>query len=322
MKAKITGVGHYLPDRIISNDDLANRFEISAEKIFQKTGIKERRYLDSGGTSYLVVEAVRDLVKKTGVALDNLDCLILGTTTPDYFFPSTAAAVLNEIETTKAFGFDVSAACAGFMYGFHLGRLMIETGEAKKIIVCGGDKMSSTLNNEGDYKTSVLFGDGAGAVLLETADDSDENIVFRSVCSLKKDGLSEVYLKTGLNSKQKRIDLIHMEGRLVYASGVEQMAKSITDYLTEVKLSFDDIDYLVPHQANLRMLESVAERINFSRDKLLINIEKTGNTGSATIPICLSQYSESKTLKRGDRLLLVGFGAGYSSAVGYLKWSI
>lgn len=321
MRAKITGVGHYLPNKIIDNENLATQFDISAEKIFQKTGIRQRRYLEIGSTSDLVIKAIKNLVENTGTDLDNLDCLILGTTTPDYFFPSTATAVLNKINAKNAFGFDVSAACAGFMYGLHLGRLMIESGEAKKIIVCGGDKMSSTLNSN-DYRTSVLFGDGAGAVLLETAVETDVNILFKSICSLKQDGLSEVYFKTGLNTKHKTIDTIHMDGRRVYESGVVQMAKSITDYLKAMNLTFDDIDYLVPHQANLRMLEAVAKSLEFPVDKMLINIENTGNTGSATIPICLSQHNEKNIIKTGDRLLLVGFGAGYSSSLCYLKWAI
>jgi 3-oxoacyl-[acyl-carrier-protein] synthase III len=321
MKAKIKGVGHYLPNKTVDNEELANTFDISSEKIFQKTGIRQRRYLEIGSTSDLVIKSIKNLVENTKTSLEDLDCLILGTTTPDYFFPSTATAVLNKLNATSAFGFDVSAACAGFMYGLHLGRLMIESGEAKKIIVCGGDKMSSTLNGN-DYKTSVLFGDGAGAILLEAAEQSDSNFLFKSICSLKQDGLSEVYFKTGLNTKHKNIGTIHMDGRRVYESGVVQMAKSITDYLKAMNLTFEDIDYLVPHQANLRMLEAVAKALEFPVDKMLINIENTGNTGSATIPICLSQHSEKNILKKGDRLLLVGFGAGYSSALCYLKWNI
>lgn len=321
MKAKITGIGHYLPNKIIDNEKLAIDFDILAEKIFQKTGIRQRRYLEMGSTSDLVIKAIKNLTVNTNTDLDDLDCLILGTTTPDYFFPSTATAVLNKIKNNNAFGFDISAACSGFMYGLHLARLMIESGEAKKIIVCGGDKMSSTLNSN-DYRTSVLFGDGAGAILLEPALESDSNFLYKSICSLKKDGLSEVYLKTGLNNKNKNVGTIHMDGRRVYESGVAQMAKSISDYLKKMNLTFNDIDYLVPHQANLRMLEAVAKSLEFPFEKMLINIENSGNTGSATIPICLSQQYEQNHIKMGDRLLLVGFGAGYSSAVCYIKWSI
>lgn len=321
MKARITGIGHYLPNKVVTNDDLATQFDITAERIFQKTGIRQRRYLEMGSTSNLVIKAVKNLIGSNTYKLKDLDCLILGTTTPDYFFPATATAVLSELNAKDAYGFDVSAACSGFMYALHLGRLMIESGESKKIIVCGGDKLSSTLTGH-DYKTAVLFGDGAGAVMLEATDENEENYLHKSICSMKRGGLSEVYLKTGLNSKHKTFDGIHMEGRLVYASGVTQMAKSITDYLKLMNLTFDDIDYLVPHQSNLRMLESVAEKLGLSMDKMLINIENMGNTGSATIPICLSQHYEKKLIKKGDRLLLVGFGAGYSSSVCYLKWSI
>lgn len=321
MKAKITGIGHYLPNKIVTNDDLATQFDITADKIFQKTGIRQRHYLESGSTSILVKKAIKNLIGSNKYKLNDLDCLILGSTTPDYFFPATATAVLSELDVKNAYGFDVSAACSGFMYGLHLGRLMIESGEAKKVIVCGGDKLSSTLTGH-DYKTSVLFGDGAGAIMLEAADENEDNHLYKSICSMKMGGLSEVYLKTGLNSKHKIFDGIYMEGRLVYQSGVVQMAKSITDYLETMKLTFDDIDYIVPHQANLRMLEAVAEKLGVSMDKMLINIETMGNTGSATIPICLSQHHEKNLIKKGDRLLLVGFGAGYSSAVCYLKWSI
>lgn len=321
MKAKITGTGYYLPNKIIDNENLAAKFDISAEKILQKTGITQRRYLQVGSTSDLVIKSIKNLIENTNVDLDKIDCLILGTTTPDYFFPSTAVAVLNKLNVHNAFGFDVSTACAGFMYGLHIGRLMIESGEAKKIIVCGGDKMSSTLNNN-DYKTSVLFGDGAGSILLEGASHDETNYLYKSICTLKQDGLSEVYFKTGLNTTNKIIDTIHMDGRRVYESGVKQMEKSIIDYLHAMNLSFDDIDYLIPHQANLRMLEAVAKTLEIPIGKMLINIENTGNTGSATIPICLSQFNENKILKTGDRLLLVGFGAGYSSSVCYLKWAI
>lgn len=323
MKTKITGIGHYLPNKIVTNDALATEYDITggAERIFQKTGIRQRHYLEVGSTSNLVIKAIKDLIGSNKYKLNDLDCLILGTTTPDYFFPATATAVLNELNAKNAFGFDVSAACSGFMYALHLGRLMIESGEAKKIIVCGGDKMSSTLNGN-DYKTAVLFGDGAGAVMLEAANENEDNYLHKSNCSMKKDGLSEVYLKTGLNSKHKTLDTIHMDGRRVYESGVSQMAKSITDYLKTMNLTLDDIDYIVPHQSNLRMLEAVADKLGLSMDKMLTNIETMGNTGSATIPICLSQHYEKKQIKKGDRLLLVGFGAGYSSAVCYLKWGI
>jgi 3-oxoacyl-[acyl-carrier-protein] synthase III len=321
MKAKITGIGHYLPNKVVSNDDLATQFDITAERIFQKTGIRQRHYLETGSTSHLVIKAIKNLIGDNSYKLNDLDCLILGTTTPDYFFPATATAILTELNVKSGYGFDVSAACSGFMYGLHIGRLMIESGEAKKIIICGGDKLSSTLTGH-DYKTAVLFGDGAGAVMLEATEGKDENYLYKSICSMKKGGLSEVYLKTGLNSKNKTFDGIHMEGRLVYESGVTQMAKSITDYLELMNLTFDDIDYLVPHQANLRMLEAVANKLGLSVEKMLINIETMGNTGSATIPICLSQHYEKKLIKKGDRLLLVGFGAGYSSSVCYLKWNI
>lgn len=321
MKAKITGVGHYLPNKIISNHDLASQFDITADKIFQKTGIRQRHYLEIGSTSNLVLKAIKKLMTDKNDDLHDLDCLILGTTTPDYVYPATATAILNELSVDNAYGFDVSVACAGFMYALHLGRLMIESGEAKKIIVCGGDKLSSTLNGH-DYKTAVLFGDGAGAVMLEATNENDDNYLYRNICSMKKGGISEVYLKTGLNSRHKSVGTIHMEGRLVYASGVSQMSKSITDYLTQMNLTFDDIDYIVPHQANLRMLESVADILGLPIEKMLINIENMGNTGTATIPICLSQHYEKEIIKKGDRLLLVGFGAGYSSSVCYLKWGI
>ena len=304
MKAKITGIGHYLPNKIVSNEDLATQYDITggSERIYQKTGIRQRHYLEIGSTSNLVIKAVKNLIGSNRYRLNDLDCLILGTTTPDYFFPATAIAVLNELNVKNAFGFDVSAACSGFMYGLHLGRLMIESGEAKKIIVCGGDKMSSTLNDH-DYKTAVLFGDGAGAIMLEAAEEKVENHLYKSFCSMKKDGLSEVYLKTGLNTKQKTIDTIHMEGRRVYESGVTQMTKSIADYLKSMNLTLDDIDYIVPHQSNLRMIEAVADKLGLSMDKLLTNIETMGNTGAATIPICLSQCYKNTQIKKGDRLL-------------------
>jgi len=321
MKAKITGVGHYLPSRVIDNKYLSENYAITEEEIFDKTGIRERLYADeSVSTSDLVCSAINDLLDNTSKSIEEIDCIIVGTLTPDYFFPSTAVCAINRLKAKKAWGFDLSAACSGFCYGLATAVAMIQQGNLQNVIVCGADKMSSTLNSF-DYKTAVLFGDGAGAILLEATDDDDELILKGSLCRVEADDLEDVYFKTPFNTTDWSHEKFELQGGKVYRNGVKFMAETIQKYLDENDLVFDDFAHIIPHQSNMNMLNDTARDLRIDIGKFKINIESVGNTGGASIPICLSQYVKNGEIKKGDRLLLVSFGAGYTVSIIDLVWA-
>lgn len=321
MKAKITGVGHYLPNKVIDNKTLSGGYEISEEYILKRTGIKERRYVEDKTvtTSDLVCNAINDLLKNCSKSIEEIDCIIVGTLTPDYFFPSTAVCAINQLKAKKAWGFDLSAACSGFCYGLVTATAMIQQGTLRNVIVCGADKMSSTLNSF-DYKTAVLFGDGAGAVLLEATED-DESVIKGNLCIVEADNLEDVYFKTPFNTTDWGQEKFELQGGKVYRSGVEFMANAIRKYLRENSLTFNDFDHIIPHQSNMNMLTDTAKRLRIDISKFKINIENVGNTGGASIPICLSQYVKNGEIKKGDRLLLASFGAGYTVSIIDLIWA-
>jgi 3-oxoacyl-[acyl-carrier-protein] synthase-3 len=320
MKAKITGIGHYLPNKVINNKYLSENYSITEEEIFSKTGIKERRYVDAGTTtSDIVCSAVRDLLKNTSKSIEEIDCIIVGTLTPDYFFPSTAVCAINQLKAKNAWGFDLSAACSGFCYGLATATAMIQQGTLRNVIVCGADRMSSTLNNF-DYKTAVLFGDGAGAVLLEGTDD-DEYVIKGNLCKVEADDLEDVYFKTPFNTTDWSQEKFELQGGKVYRSGVRFMVETIEKYLSENDLTFDDFDYIIPHQSNMNMLNDTARRLQIEISDFKTNIENIGNTGGASIPICLSEFVKKGEIKKGDRLLLVSFGAGYTVSIIDLIWA-
>ena len=320
MKAKITGVGHYLPSNVTDNTKLSGKYNITEEYIFSRTGIKERRYVDEDvTTSNIVCGAINNLLINTSKDIEEIDCIIVGTLTPDYFFPSTAVCAINQLKAKNAWGFDLSAACSGFCYGLATATAMIQQGNLRNVIVCGADRMSSTLNSF-DYKTAVLFGDGAGAVLLEATNDN-EYVMKGNLCRVEADGLEDVYFKTPFNTPDWRHEKFELQGGKVYRSGVKFMADTIKKYLRESNLAFNDFDYIIPHQSNLNMLEDTAKDLGINLNKFKINIESVGNTGGASIPICLSQCVENGEIKKGDRLLLVSFGAGYTVSIIDLVWS-
>lgn len=321
MNVKITGIGHYLPDRIIDNKYLQEKFEIDEASIFKRTGIKERRYVEDGFTTTdLVSNAIKNLLINASKNICEIDFIVVGTLTPDYFFPSTAVSVINKIEAHNAWGFDISAACSGFCYGLNTASALIENGTIKNAIVVGAEKMSATLNSF-DYKTGILFGDGAGAVLLEST-NSDENIIKGFLCKVVADDLNDVYYKTPFNTSNWAKEKFELAGAKVYKNGVNLTVELIKEYLSNTVTTLSDYDYIVPHQANIRMLTEIAHGLNCGMDKFLINIEKVGNTGGASIPICLSEMYSKGKLKKGDRLLLCSFGSGYTTAVVELVWSL
>lgn len=326
INAIITGVGGYVPDYILDNEELSRMVDTSDEWIMTRVGIKERRILkDEGlGTSYLARKAAKQLIQKTGVDPDTIDALIVATTTPDYKFPSTASIVLGKLGLKNAFAFDLEAACCGFMYALSTASTMIESGRCKKIIVIGADKMSSLVDYQ-DRQTCVLFGDGAGAVLVEVSEDTEygmQDMFFRT----DGKGLPFLHMKAGGSvcpashfTVDHRLHYLYQEGRNVFRYAVTDMSDDVLEIMKRNNLSKDDVDWVVPHEANLRIIEAVTKRAELSMDKVAVNIEHYGNTSAATIPLALWDY-ESK-LKKGDRVIFTAFGAGFVHGASFFKWA-
>ena len=326
INAIITGVGGYVPDYILDNEELSRMVDTSDEWIMTRVGIKERRILkeEGLGTSYLARKAAKQLIQKTGVDPDTIDALIVSTTTPDYKFPSTASIVLGKLGLKNAFAFDLEAACCGFMYALSTASTMIESGRCKKIIVIGADKMSSLVDYQ-DRQTCVLFGDGAGAVLVEVSEDTEygmQDMFFRT----DGKGLPFLHMKAGGSvcpashfTVDHRLHYLYQEGRNVFRYAVTDMSDDVLEIMKRNNLSKDDVDWVVPHEANLRIIEAVTKRAELSMDKVAVNIEHYGNTSAATIPLALWDY-ESK-LKKGDRVIFTAFGAGFVHGASFFKWA-
>lgn len=325
INAAITGVGGYVPEYVMTNKELETIIDTTDEWITSRTGIKERRIQKGKGlaTSDMAAEAVKDLCEKRGIDPIEIDCVIVATVTPDMPFPSTANILCDKIGARKAWGFDLSAACSGFLYGLVTGQKFIETGSHKKVVVVGADKMSSIMNYE-DRTTCIIFGDGAAAVLLEPTDENTG--VIDSV--LKSDGSGREFLniKAGGSLKPASLDTIaskehfvYQEGRQVFKFAVTNMAEVAAEVLQRNNLKGEDIDWLVPHQANLRIIDATRSRIDLPEEKVMVNIQKYGNTTAGTIPLCLWEW-ENK-LKKGDNLILAAFGGGFTWGSVYLKWA-
>lgn len=324
IQASITGVQGYLPEDILSNDDLARMVDTNSEWITTRTGIKERRILKGGlGTSYMASRAVEQLLDKTKTAPEEIDLLIVATVTPDFTFPATANLVAAETGCINAFSYDVNAACSGFIYALVAGAQHIESGRYKKVIVVGADKMSSIIDYS-DRTTCVIFGDGAGAVLLEPSTDGNGIVDF----ILKSDGNGCKYLhkKAGGSahpSTPRNIyggdHYVYQEGQAVFKFAVVNMAQISFDIMERNSLSSESVDWLVPHQANKRIIDATADRMGLPSEKVMLNIDRYGNTTAGTIPLCLWDY-ESK-LKKGDNLILSAFGGGFTWGTIYLRWA-
>ena len=324
--AAITGIGGYVPDYVLNNEELSRMVDTNDEWIMARVGIKERRILteEGLGTSYMARKAARQLIEKTGVDIDTIDALIMTTTTPDYKFPSTASIVIGKLGLKNAMGFDFSAACCGFLYTLDVASSMIESGRYKKIIVIAGDKMSSMVDYT-DRQTCVLFGDGAAAVLVESTED--ENIGFKD-SFLRTNGLGLPYLhmKAGGSvsppshfTVDHRLHYLYQEGRTVFRYAVTDMSNDCMEIMKRNGLSTDDVDWIAPHEANLRIIEAVTKRLDVPIEKVLINIEHYGNTSAATIPLALWDYEEK--LKKGDKVILTAFGAGFVHGAAYVQWA-
>ncbi len=326
-RAAITAVGHYVPDNILTNADLAKIVETNDEWIKTRTGISERRILNNGEpSSFMAVEAIKMLLERRGITADELDMILVGTVTPDMLFPSTACIIQEKIGASKAWGFDVLAACSGFIFTLITGAQYIESGMCKKVLVVGSDKMS-TITNFKDRNTCVLFGDGAGCVLLEPSEDPDYGIM-DSILRVDGKGGKYLYMKGGgsLNPPSHETvendwHYVFQDGKFVFKDAVKGMADVSVELMEKNNLSSDDISYLVPHQANMRILTACADRMGLPQDKVMVNIHKYGNTTAATIPLCLSEYWEEGKIKKGDNLVLSSFGAGYTWGAIWVKWA-
>ena len=323
--AAITGVGGYVPEYRLTNQELETMVDTNDEWIRSRTGVKERRILKGErlGSSFMGIKAVAEILEKTNTDPKDVEVLICATVTPDYSFPDTANLIAHHLGMTNAFTFDLSAACSGFLFALNTGAKFIESGTYKKVIVVGADKMSSIVDYT-DRSTCIIFGDGAGAVLLEPNHDS---LGFQDSL-LKSDGsgLENLHIKSGgsvsppsHDTVDRKEHFIYQNGRPVFKAAVTGMASAMSSVLQRNHLTIEDINWIVPHQANIRIIEAVAEMAGAPMERVMVNIHKYGNTTAATIPLCLWEWEPN--LKKGDKLMLTAFGGGYTWGAIYLTWA-
>lgn len=326
LNARIAGLASYAPDDILDNEMLSKMVDTNDEWITTRVGIKERRILrePGKGSSYLGIKAVEKLLESTGTKPEEVDLLICATSNPDYRFPSTGSIIAHNLGLKNAYSYDIQAACAGFLVALEDGSAYIRSGLRKKVVVVAAEKMSSMTNYQ-DRATCPLFGDGAGAMLLEP---TEENVgVIDGVFHIDGEGLEHLWMPAGgsvLPASHETVDaqqhFVIQDGRNVYKNAVTDMLESSLEVMERNKLTVDNIDWFVSHQANLRIIEAVGSRLGISTDKVLVNIEKYGNTSAASIPLCLDEYKDK--LKKGDRLILTAFGAGFTWGDMYFIWDI
>ncbi len=323
--AAITGVHAWVPDYRLTNEELSTMVDTSDEWIIQRIGIKERRILkgEGRGSSYMGAKAVRGLLEKTDTSPDDIDMLICATVTPDRAFPATANIISDKVGIKNAWGFDVNAACSGFLFTLQTAAAFIESGRYKKIIVVGTDKMSS-ITDYSDRTTCPLFGDAAAAVLLEPTEE--EVGVMDHIFHVDGSGRKYLYMKAGGSVRpsshetvENREHFVYQDGKVVFKFAVSHMADVSVEMMKKHNLTSETLDWLVPHQANMRIIEATAKRMGLPRDKVMINIQNYGNTTTATIPLCL--YEWENKLKKGDDLILAAFGGGFTWGSLYLKWA-
>ena len=323
--AAITAVAGYVPDYVLTNSELEKLVPTTSEWIESRTGIKERRILkgEGLGTSDMCVKAIEMLLQKRGISPLEIDMIIVGTVTPDYVFPSTSNVICDKVGATNAWGYDLSAACSGFVFGLVTGSQFIETGKYKKVIVVGGDKMSAILDYT-DRSTCIIFGDGAGAVLLEP--NTEGYGVVDSILGVDGSGRKYLHQKAGGSVKppshetvDAREHYVFQDGQPVFKRAVVGMADVSAAIMKNNNLTSEDVAWLVPHQANKRIIDVTAERMGLSSEKVMLNIQRYGNTTAGTIPLCLWDYE--KQLKKGDNLIISTFGAGFTWGAVYVKWA-
>lgn len=325
--AKITAVAGYVPPRVVTNADLEKIVDTSDEWIRTRTGIRERHYADHGvASSHLGTEAAKKLLTARNLAPEEIDMIVVATVTPDMLFPATACLIQNRLGATKAWGFDLSAACSGFAYALTVGAQFVGAGSHKKVLVIGTDVMTSILDFK-DRATCVLFGDGAGAVLLEPASNDTEGIVDFSH-DIDGSGGGNLYMPAGgslhppsCETVEKRMHYVHQEGQQVFKYAVKRQAELACQMLERNGISSRDLALVVPHQANLRIIRAMQERLGVDDSKVLVNIDRYGNTTAATIPLGLVDAVEQKRLRKGDLVLLVAVGAGYTAGSVLMRWA-
>lgn len=324
MHAAITAVEGYVPDKVLTNADLEKMVDTTDEWIRSRTGIETRHILEDGkGTSDMAVKAVNGLLKKRGIEADEIDLLICATVTPDMVFPATANVICDKLGARNAWGFDLGAACSGFIYALTVGAQFIESGKHKKVVVVGGDKMSSIIDYT-DRSTCVIFGDGAGAVLLEPTEE-DEGVL-DSVLHSDGSGREFLHMKAGGSVRpaseetvRNREHYVFQDGQPVFKAAVVNMADVSAHIMERNNLEAEDIQWLVPHQANLRIIDATARRMGLTNERVMINIQRYGNTTSGTIPLCLADWEPQ--LRKGDNIILSAFGGGFTWGAIYLKWA-
>jgi 3-oxoacyl-[acyl-carrier-protein] synthase III len=325
-RAAITGVGGYVPDYILTNKELETMVDTTDEWIFSRTGIRERHILrePGKGSSDLAVPAVLDLLARTGYRPEDIELLIVATVTPDHVFPDTANTVCDKIGARNAYGFDIGAACSGFLFALHTGAQFIESGTYRRVVVVGADKMSSIVDYS-DRSTCVIFGDGAGAVMLEPRED--DTGIYDAILRGDGSGRQFLHMKAGGSVRPPSVEtvmagehFVYQEGKAVFKYAVKGMVDAVQQVLARNGLSTDDVQWLVPHQANMRIITSVAESMDFPLERVMVNIDRYGNTTAATLPLCMWDYSDR--LRRGDWVVLTAFGGGFTWGGLLLKWAV
>ena len=326
INAVITGVSGYVPDYILTNDELSRMVDTNDEWIVSRTGIKERRILveEGLGTSFMARKAASMLIKKTNVDPQSIDAVIVGTCTADFCFPSTSSIVVGKLGLNNAYAFDLSGACSGFLYSLETASMMIKSGRYRKIIVIGADKMSSLIDYK-DRQTCALFGDGAGAVLLEATGEENIGLIDSHLRTDGK-GLPFLHVKSGGSvcpsnqfSVDNRLHYLYQEGQAVFRNAVSAMSEDCSLIAERNGLNITNIRFIVPHQANIRIIEAIARRMDIPMQKFMVNLEHFGNTSAATIPLALWEYEH--LLRKGDNLILTAFGAGFTHGASYYKWN-
>ena len=326
-RAAITAIGHYVPPDVYPNAWFEQRLDTTDAWIRGRTGIVERRFASEGGASDLALPAARRCLEMRGIEAGALDCIIVATMTPDRPIPSTAALLQAKLGAINAWGFDLVGACSGFVYALVTATKLVEGGAARRVLVCGADRMSSVIDPT-DRATAVLFGDGAGVVLVEMS-ENDEVGVFEHVCHMDGEGAAALHIPAGgslipasAESVAHRQHFVVQDGATVFKAAVIGMAEVTEELLKRADLKLDDVAWMVPHQANRRIIEAVARRLGLPLERVVINVDRYGNTVAATIPLGLSEWHDEHRLAYGDRIVLAAFGAGFTSGAVYLRWAI
>jgi len=332
MRAIIAGVGHFAPENKLTNKDLEQMVDTNDEWITTRTGIKERRILEKGkGTSFMAVKAAEMVLSKRNISADELDLIIVATVTPDMPVPSTAALVQKELKTSNCWGFDLNGGCTGFVYALSIASQFVESGKHQKVMVIGADKMSAIIDYE-DRNTCVLFGDAAGAVLIEPSNDNlaNDSLGIRDfILHMDGSGYKSLYVNAGgslepasQETVSKRKHFVYQDGKAVFKRAVKDMADVSIQIMEKNNLTGKDIRFLIPHQANFRIIDAVAKKMNLDKDHVVVNIGKYGNTTAATIPLAMSEAYQDGLIKKGNWIVISAFGAGYTWGSCLIKWAM